>query len=147
MIAARRAGRMRGGVLAICAMFAACQGAFAQDDDESDDRALTEYEISCMDCHGPDGHGDGPMAPRLSKRPADLTRIAKSNGGVFPEKRVREMIDGRAAVAGHGSREMPVWGARYRVSADPDDNPSDVDRRARELIDQLVGYLEAIQER
>lgn len=78
------------------------QAVLAQDDVDGDDRALTEYEISCMDCHGPDGHGDGPMAPRLSKRPADLTKIAKSNGGVFPEKRIMEMIDGRAAIARTG---------------------------------------------
>ena len=77
--------------------------AMAQNDAESDDRGLTEYEISCMDCHGPDGRGDGPMAARLSKLPADLTQISKANGGVFPEKKIVEMIDGRADVYAFGA--------------------------------------------
>mgnify|MGYP007054662697 CR=1 FL=1 len=25
----------------------------------------------------------------------------------------------------HGPREMPVWGARYRLSEDPEDKPSE----------------------
>lgn len=119
----------------------------ADDEEAADDRGLTEYEISCMKCHGPDGKGDGPTAARLTKPPADLTRIAKANGGVFPEKRVREMIDGRSDVAAHGLRQMPVWGARYRTSADPGDRPKDVDKRAKALIEQLVAYLKTIQER
>ncbi|MEZ5900464.1 MAG: c-type cytochrome [Hyphomicrobiaceae bacterium] len=141
---------VRGLGLFLCAsslFLAVPVAARAQDDAEGDDRALTEYEISCMDCHGPNGRGDGPMAPTLSKRPADLTKIAKANNGVFPEKRIREMIDGRAMVASHGVRDMPVWGARYRNSPDPDDKPSDVDKRARVLIDQLVEFLKSIQEK
>ncbi len=141
-----RIRKMTGCICATWLLFVP-QAVLAQDDVDGDDRALTEYEISCMDCHGPDGHGDGPMAPRLSKRPADLTKIAKSNGGVFPEKRIMEMIDGQAAIAARGVREMPAWGARYRVSADPDDKASDVDKRARVLINQLVGYLKSIQEK
>lgn len=121
-------------------------GVRAQDEEAEDDRALTEYEISCMKCHGQTGKGDGPTAAKLSKPPADLTRIAAANGGVFPEKRVRDMIDGRADVTSHGARDMPVWGTRYRVSADPDDKPRDVDKRARDLIEQLVAFLKSIQE-
>lgn len=121
--------------------------ASAQDEDAEDDHmGLTEYEISCMPCHGRDGRGDGPMANGLAKKPADLTQIAKANGGVFPVKKVTAMIDGRAAVIAHGAREMPVWGARYRTSDDPQDTPSDIDKRARALIAALVEYLTAIQE-
>jgi hypothetical protein len=36
---------------------------------------------------------------------------------VFPFVRVFEMIDGRLDVAMHGSREMPVWGDRYKRDA------------------------------
>ena len=120
----------------------------AQDEDaEAGDRGITEYEISCMPCHGVDGRGGGPAAKGLARKPADLTQIAKANGGVFPVKRIADTIDGRAAVVAHGAREMPVWGARYRVSDDPQDKPSDVDRRARALIKALVEYLQAIQEK
>lgn len=130
---------------AACLALAATSAVAADDEGEGDDRGLTEYEISCMSCHGVDGRGDGPDAAKLSKRPADLTQIAKNNGGVFPEQKVREMIDGRSAVAAHGARTMPVWGARYRVSEDPADKPRQVDARARALIGLLVDYVKSIQ--
>lgn len=140
--AARCAGLVLAAVLAVTAPLTAR----AQDDEGGDDRGLTEYEISCMSCHGLEGRGDGEKAAGLSKVPSDLTAIAKANGGVFPEQRVREMIDGRAVAGAHGAREMPVWGERYRVSDDPADTAKDVDKRARALIDALVGYLKSIQE-
>ena len=76
---------------------------------------ITEYEIACMPCHGVNGRGDGRLAKSLSKPPADLTQIAKSHEGKFPMQEVEEMIDGRAIVAAHGGRDMPVWGDRYRL--------------------------------
>ena len=60
------------------------------------------------------GKGDGPAASHLARRPADLTKLSVSNGGVFPFVRVFEMIDGRLDVVMHGPREMPVWGDRYK---------------------------------
>ncbi len=117
--------------------------AFAQDEHSG----ITEYELACMPCHGIDGRGDGPRAMELSKPPADLTRITKVNGGKFPLKIVAEIIDGRAAVAGHGPRDMPVWGDRYRVQADAGESAKTVERRARGQIAALVRYLESIQEK
>ena len=73
---------------------------------------IIEYEISCMPCHGIDGRGDGPHAKTLKTFPADLTQIAKRNNGEFPYKKIADIIDGRATVAVHGPREMPVWGDR-----------------------------------
>jgi mono/diheme cytochrome c family protein len=70
---------------------------------------ITEYEISCMSCHGNDGRGDGPRAKTLKNAPADLTMIAKSHNGEFPAKKLTEIIDGRAIVGTHGQRDMPVW--------------------------------------
>ena len=107
---------------------------------------ITEYELACMACHGVDGRGDGPLAKTLKARPADLTQISKANGGRFPSKKVAEMIDGRAAVAAHGSREMPVWGGRYRA-AESGDSPKMVEQRARAQIDALVKYLQTLQEK
>lgn len=31
------------------------------------------YQQYCQVCHGPEGHGDGPLAPTLTPRPLDLT--------------------------------------------------------------------------
>lgn len=125
---------------------AAGGAAFAEDEEEADDRGLTEYEVACMPCHGVDGKGDGPNAAKLSTHPADLTQIEKSNSGVFPEQRVRETIDGRSAVLAHGVRDMPVWGKRYRVPIDEADTAKEADKRARDLIDALVDYIKTLQE-
>jgi mono/diheme cytochrome c family protein len=108
---------------------------------------LTEYELSCMPCHGLNGRGDGPRAKSLKTAPADLTSIAKSNGGVFPSKKLAAIIDGRAIVGAHGQREMPVWGDRYRVRIDVGERTSEMDRRARAQISALVKYLRTIQEK
>jgi len=36
------------------------------------------YEQHCMDCHGPQGRGDGVKAPSLSPRPGNLVSAATS---------------------------------------------------------------------
>ena len=67
-----------------------------------------EYRISCLNCHGEGGKGDGPMMELLTKKPSDLTVLAKNNGGEYPFVKVYQMVDGRVAVPGHGEREMPI---------------------------------------
>jgi hypothetical protein len=106
---------------------------------------IIEYEISCMPCHGVDGDGNGRLAHSLKTAPADLTWIAKSNGGEFPSAKIAEIIDGRAIVALHRSREMPVWGDRYRRAIEPNEPPEAIERRARVQIAALVKYLATIQ--
>jgi hypothetical protein len=100
-----------------------------------------------MSCHGLDGKGDGPKARTLSAMPADLTRIAARNGGEFPTRAIYDMIDGRGVIPAHGKRDMPVWGDRYRKTGDPGEDPAEVDKRARALIEALVGYLQSIQQK
>ena len=64
----------------------------------------------CASCHGMDGKGDGPAATALKNPPADLTTLAKRNGGKYPEAKVSSILSGKASVAAHGTQEMPVWG-------------------------------------
>src|SRR5207253_2169597 len=66
------------------------------------------YVNYCASCHGPNAKGDGQMAEMLKKKPADLTTIARRNGGKFPSEVVFRTIDGRNPVMGHGGQEMPV---------------------------------------
>lgn len=106
---------------------------------------VIEYEISCMPCHGINGRGDGRLARSLKTAPADLTRIAESNGGEFPFAKVADFIDGRAIVAAHGQREMPVWGDRYRRAIEANEPAAATERRARAQITALVRYIEQIQ--
>jgi hypothetical protein len=55
-------------------------------------------------CHGEDGKGGGPAAATLKVRPADLTTIAKRNGGTLPKERVPAVIWGpdNLFIAAHG---------------------------------------------
>jgi mono/diheme cytochrome c family protein len=79
------------------------------------DAGKSEYQSSCETCHGEDGKGKGPLSAQLKVPPADLTVLAKKNNGVFPVMSVYEVIDGRQAIPGHGTRDMPIWGNRYTV--------------------------------
>jgi mono/diheme cytochrome c family protein len=99
------------------------------------------YLTHCASCHGPSGRGDGPAADSMRRRPTDLTQFARANGGVFPSERTRNIIDGRG-VGAHGSVEMPVWGAVFKATG-----PNGGEAAARDRIDAIVAYLEAIQER
>ena len=69
------------------------------------------FQAHCAVCHGRDAKGGGPMAPSLKVSPPDLTRIAVRNSSHFPLARVQKIIAGEVPIpAGHGTREMPVWG-------------------------------------
>jgi mono/diheme cytochrome c family protein len=74
-----------------------------------------DFRRYCAQCHGMSGVGNGPVAPALKKKPANLTLLAKNNGGVFPEEEVRDFINGTKTSAAHGSREMPIWGDAFRM--------------------------------
>lgn len=108
------------------------------------DFGKSEYEASCASCHGASGKGDGVMLNFLTKAPADLTTLAKRNGGVFPSQRISETIDGRTSVVigSHGAREMPIWGNIYRSE---DTQPQEL--HARNRIAALLDYLARIQEK
>lgn len=111
-----------------------------------------EYDSNCATCHGRSGKGDGPQAEFLPTKPADLTKLAKKNGGVFPASRVHEVIDGRLEVAAHGSREMPVWGKEFLFdeSPGPEDGTvetfSEVESRVNARIQALVDYVARLQD-
>jgi mono/diheme cytochrome c family protein len=97
------------------------------------------YAAYCTVCHGKDGRGGGPMAKALKVPPPDLTRIAGRNGGKFPLARVRSVILGEEQVpAGHGTREMPLWGPIFsQVAWDQD--------LGRVRADNLARYIEGMQ--
>ncbi len=109
-------------------------------DEVHDGREL--YKTHCEFCHGATGKGDGPLAPDLRVAPADLTTIAKRRAWNFPEVEVREIIDGRRPVRGHGGKEMPIWG---RIFGDTGALGEPNEAAARAKIDQLVAYLRSIQ--
>jgi len=121
--------------------------AFAQR--EKVDVGKLEFEVHCAICHGMDAKGNGPYVLSLKVVPPDLTSIAKNNAGVFPVDHIIGVIDGRAQITSHGSRDMPIWGNRYAISAAEHFAGSPYDQeayiRGRVLI--LVDYLRRIQQR
>ena len=64
----------------------------------------------CAPCHGKDAKGDGPAAAALKQAPANLTQLAKLNGGKYPTDKVTSVLRGQAHLMAHGDQEMPVWG-------------------------------------
>ena len=111
-----------------------------------------EYRNSCAACHGLSGKGDGPVTDFLSGAvPSDLTVIQKNNGGVFPLLAVYDTIGGSTVPSVHGSRDMPIWGNRFRQRLDKSDVPDSFSTLETELyvharILALIEYLSSIQE-
>ena len=105
------------------------------------------YIRYCSSCHGDDGKGNRPKAASLNPKPADLTQLAKKNGGNFPTGRVTRILDGSEAIPAHGSAKQPVWGhafgaGEYTAGGNP--GPQTV---ASERIQLILRYLESIQEK
>ncbi len=121
-------------------LLAAAAAASAQSGAKNDGaakRGKALYTQHCVSCHGTTGAGDGPAATALKVRPADLTQIAQKYNG-FPNDKVMDWIDGEKYAIGHGSREMPVWGKRFRRSSDKTAGVPDE-------VQVLAKYLESMQ--
>jgi mono/diheme cytochrome c family protein len=112
------------------------------------DAGQREYQANCSNCHGKDGKGAGPFVEWLRKSPPDLTRLAASNGGVFPIDRVFESIEG-SGVTAHGGRDMPIWGQVYRIEAAEywGEMPYNAEAAVRARVLSLIDYLYRIQAR
>jgi mono/diheme cytochrome c family protein len=107
-----------------------------------------QYRRYCSQCHGPKGKGDGPVAAALTKKPTDLTMLAKNNNGEFPEKRVEAFINGSETVAAHGSRAMPIWGLAFRrPRARGGIQAQRTEQEVNQRVTLLVDYIKSIQEK
>ncbi len=63
---------------------------------------LPLFRVRCAPCHGQNGQGDGPAAPALNPKPADLTDT--------PHRTAVSDSAARAVITG-GRRTMPAFGA------------------------------------
>jgi mono/diheme cytochrome c family protein len=100
------------------------------------------YDRFCASCHGPTGHGDGPVAKSFKTEVPDLTLISRRQGGKFPADRIERVIDGRFTLLGHGTRDMPVWGAE--LSRTEIGSP-DAERATDLMIKRLLRRVESLQ--
>ena len=103
-----------------------------------------DFMKHCARCHSASGKGNGPevnVIPGI--KPADLTRIAIKNGGVFPFKSVEDTIDGRKKIPSHERFDMPFWGVNFQEEGKEFTRPSEAQSKAR--IEAIVYYIETIQ--
>ena len=95
----------------------------------------------CASCHGKDAKGDGPAAAALKQLPADLTTLAKRNGGKYPSDKVTSVLRGQDKLSAHGDQEMPVWGPVFwRMSQGHEE-------QVTLRIANLNKYIESLQEK
>jgi len=126
----------------ITAFLASCATQSPSQDEEARQGAHL-FRQSCATCHGADATGNGPVAPLLTVKVPDLTRIAQRRDGQYPELEVFRIIDGQSQLAAHGPRHMPVWGYEF-FGPEADDEAAH--GRATLKIDRLVSYLRSIQQ-
>jgi mono/diheme cytochrome c family protein len=133
-------------VLLVMLLFAGSAGLSLAQEEQIIARGQLHYQRYCSVCHGEQGRGNGPLAEYLKITPTDLTQLGKKNGGQFPFWQVYRMVDGREAVRGHGTREMPLWGEEIRR-----DEKAALPRFQEDLVAgrlwQMLSYLQSIQEK
>jgi mono/diheme cytochrome c family protein len=134
-------------VVTIAVLVAVPPSAFAQK--ANPDPGRQAYELQCAVCHGMDAKGNGFYTASLKVAPPDLTTLSNRNGGVFPVDRVTKVIDGRAEIAAHGSRDMPIWGRRWGASAAEHyvDVPYDQEVYIRLRVISIIDYLNRVQQK
>jgi mono/diheme cytochrome c family protein len=103
-----------------------------------------DFDALCASCHGTNATGNGPAATGLPLPPADLTRIAARNGGVFDYDAVMSHIDGYTR--GTNGQVMPEFGALLEgdtVLVDTGDGTPPTPTPAR--LFALAQYLATVQ--
>jgi mono/diheme cytochrome c family protein len=132
--------------LTLCGAVLCCLLVSAQEQPPRAETALIQsiqgpalYKAYCASCHGANGKGGGPMAQSLKVKPTDLTHVSTRNGGKFPLTKIERIISGEQALpAGHGTRDMPLWGPIFsQIAWDQD--------LGRVRIDNLARYLREMQ--
>jgi hypothetical protein len=140
-IAAKSRARCAALILGALAVFACTGRGFAQGTS-----AAADYAQYCARCHGADGHGHGPAVEAIpGYKPADLTALAKNNGGKFPTDEVRDIIDGRKMLPGHNdwSTDMPLFGLKFQPGGK--EFTSESERQVKARIEGLVDYIRTMQ--
>lgn len=110
-----------------------------QSDSASGKKMYIDY---CAPCHGIAGKGDGPAAPAFKMPPANLTLLAKNNGGNYPAGYVANVLQFGTSIRAHGSKDMPIWG-RLFASLSASYGTARAESALR--INRLSDYIETLQ--
>lgn len=139
--------RKRLAMLVSCVLLTAAVASVVHADGEQDRTLVAgkqRFMEDCAVCHGESGKGQGIVASHLNNMPADLTQLTKKNDGHFPFQMIYDTIDGRANIGAHGSREMPIWGAEYKLGVPIAAGMGEAVVRGKIL--ELIVYINSIQE-
>lgn len=135
-------------ILVVTSAFAAAQQAPAQSSTTVKHVPITNtasnsgkemFNSYCAVCHGKDGKGSGPAASAMKTAPADLTALAKQNGGKYPASHVAAVLRGQAITPSHGSQDMPIWGRLFSSISQGHEG------QVQQRITNLVTYIEGLQ--
>jgi mono/diheme cytochrome c family protein len=110
-----------------------------QSDPSSGKQMYADY---CAPCHGQDGKGNGPAATAMKTPPANLSLLAKNNGGKYPEAHVAAVLNFGDEKSAHGNKQMPVWGPLFESL---DWTSSAKGTEAKQRINRLNSYIETLQ--
>ena len=102
------------------------------------------YQNLCSACHDVDGTGNGIASAVLHIGAPDLTRIAASNGGVFPHKKIEWLIASNARQHQHGDTAMPDWEQQF-LYVRTGLTSFQREAYARNRIQVLTAHLESLQ--
>lgn len=84
--------------------------ALAESDDEAIKKGAAHFRIFCVNCHGMEADGNGPLAKILKIQPADLTTLKRTlPEGMTVQELVFRAVDGRHKVGEGQQRNMPVF--------------------------------------
>ena len=97
------------------------------------------YVTYCAPCHGMTGEGNGPAAPAFKQAPTNLTLLAKTHGGKYPQDMVKTTLTFGTNVPAYGDVKMPVWSDLFH-SLDSDNGSV-----AKLRIHNLTNYIETLQ--
>lgn len=103
-----------------------------------------DFATYCAACHGADGRGTGEIAADLTRRPADLTTIARRNGGTFPMTRVMARIWGTRS-PGDSHAVMPQFAPLLDSELVPYDGGDGIETPTPIRLIRIAEYLRTLQ--
>jgi len=103
-----------------------------------------DFATYCASCHGTDASGNGEVSAHLPRHPADLTTLARRNGGKFPTTRVMARIWGmKGSTDAHAV--MPQFGPLLDSELVPYDGGDGIETPTPIRLIRIAEYLKTVQ--
>jgi high-affinity iron transporter len=115
--------RIAGGVGCLAVLLAACSHPMPT---AAEGRSLYR-ENGCASCHGPSGHGDGPLAATLPSKPIDFRDASLFNRGADETAIAKTLAEG---VAGVVPAELHLHNTHHVLVMPKFDHLTELERRS-----------------